>query len=148
AGYAAFLAYAPSFQEHGTAVGLRKVMRRIRDLYAAHIILLVVCVGGLAISAKAFQNPLYFEHVNLMPFSHDTAGAIWRVLMLVYQPGYLNILPLYLVLLTWFPLLLWLMRRHLGLALSVSMAIWSVSALLSWNLPSYPDTFGWIFNPL
>src|SRR5262245_24468796 len=53
AGYAAFLAYAPSFQEHGAAVGLRRVVRRIRDLYAAHIILLVVCVAGLAVSAKA-----------------------------------------------------------------------------------------------
>src|ERR1700741_3796585 len=66
-GYAAFLAYARTFEQGGAAAGVAKVARRIRDLYVAHILLLIVCVGGLAIAARAFQNPLYFEHVNLTP---------------------------------------------------------------------------------
>src|ERR1700704_4117504 len=83
AGYAAFLAYGKTFAESGAATATLKLGRRVRDLYVAHVILLCVCVGGLAIVARGFQNPLYFEHVNLTPFNHDAAGAIWRALILV-----------------------------------------------------------------
>src|SRR5262245_41149993 len=134
AGYAAFLGYTRTFEQQGYGVGIAKVARRIRAIYVAHILLLIVCVGGLAISARAFQNPLYFEHVNLTPFNYDPAGAIWRVLMLLYQPGYLNILPLYVLLLTWFPIVLWLMRRHIVLALAVSVSVWLIPMMLAWNL--------------
>jgi hypothetical protein len=147
AGYAAFLAYGKTFAESGAVAGTLKLGRRIRDLYVAHVVLLCVCVGGLAIAARGFQNPLYFEHVNLTPFNHDAAGAIWRALILLYQPGYLNILPLYILLLIWLPLLLWLMRRNVLLALAASFLVWLPTALLQWNLPSYPDHFGWVFNP-
>jgi hypothetical protein len=147
AGYAAFLAYGKTFAESGALAGTLKVGRRIRDLYLSHVILLCVCVGGLAFAARSFQNPLYFEHVNLTPFNHDVSGAIWRALILFYQPGYLNILPLYMLLLMWLPLLLWLMRRHVLLALAASVLVWLPTNLLHWNLPSYPDHFGWVFNP-
>src|SRR5438270_8206046 len=122
AGIGAFLAYAKAFAEgdEGSGRGLVKVGLRIRDLYAAHLLVLVVCVAGLAIVARAFQNPVYFEHVNLIPFNDDPAGAIWRALLLVYQPGYLNILPLYIALLAWAPLLFWLMQRNVAWALIAS----------------------------
>ena len=148
AGYAAFFAYTRTFEEHGGRAGLLRLARRIGDLYAAHLVLLCVCVCWLAIAARTFQNPLYFEHVNLTPFNHDPVAAIWRALALIYQPGYLNILPLYMVLLLWFPALLWLMRRNVWLALSASFAIWTAANLLRLNLPSYPTDYGWVFNPL
>jgi hypothetical protein len=148
AGYAAYLAYAKTFDVHGAGAGTVRVGRRVRDLYVAHLLLLCVCVAGLAMAARASQNPLYFEHVNLTPFNHDTLGAIGRALLLIYQPGYLNILPLYMVLLLWFPILLWLMRRHLWLGPLSSLAIWMAANLLRWNLPSYPTEYGWVFNPL
>jgi hypothetical protein len=147
AGYAAFLAYAKTFEDEGAAAGCVRVGRRIRDLYVAHLVLLCVCVGGLAIAARSFQNPTYFEHVNLTPFNFDPAGAIWRALLLVYQPGYLNILPLYMVLLLWLPVLLLLMRRNITLALLASFSIWMGANVLQWNFPNYPGTYGWIFNP-
>jgi hypothetical protein len=147
AGYAAFLAYAKTFEDEGAAAGCIRVGRRIRDLYVAHLILLCVCVGGLAIAARTFQNPTYFEHVNLTPFNFDPAGAIGRALLLVYQPGYLNILPLYMVLLLWLPVLLLLMRRNLALALLASFSVWMGANVLQWNFPNYPGTYGWIFNP-
>lgn len=148
AGYAAFLAYARTIDDHGASVGVLRIAGRIRALYVAHLIVLCVCVGLLAIVARTFQNPLYFEHVNLTPFNHDTTGAIWRALALIYQPGYLNILPLYVVLLLWFPVLLLLMRRSVWLALAASFGIWMAANLLRLNLPSYPTDYGWVFNPL
>src|SRR5256885_3296540 len=74
AGIGAFFAYATAFAE-GSGRGFVKVGSRMRDLYAAHLLVLVVCVAGLAVVARAFQNPIYFEHVNLIPFNDDPAGA-------------------------------------------------------------------------
>jgi len=146
AGYAAFLAYAKAF-EQGWRHGLAKIGLRVRDLYVAHLLVLIVGVAGLAVAARVFQNPAYFEHVNLIPFNADPAGAIGRALILLYQPGYMNILPLYILLLLWLPAVIWLMRIDTALALGVSAGLWAASSLLQFNLPSYPDTFGWIFNP-
>ena len=147
AGYAGFRAYSEPFKKHDWRTGLAKIGGRIRDLYLAHMLVLCVCVAGLAVAAWLFHNPLYFEHVNLNPLIFDPVGSIGRALFLVYQPGYLNILPLYVVLLAWLPVLLWLMRINLAMALLASAAIWVASGVLRYNLPSYTDAGGWIFDP-
>ena len=147
AGYAGFRVYSQPFKEHDWRAGLVQIGGRIRDLYLAHMLVLCVCVAGLALAAWLFHNPLYFEHVNLTPLIFDPAGSVVRALFLVYQPGYLNILPLYVVLLAWLPALLWLMRINLALALLASAAIWAASGALRYNLPSYTDAGGWIFDP-
>ena len=147
AGYAGFRAYSQPFKEHDWRAGLVQIGGRIRDLYLAHMLVLCVCVAGLALAAWLFHNPLYFEHVNLTPLIFDPAGSVGRALFLVYQPGYLNILPLYVVLLAWLPALLWLMRINVAVALLASAAIWAASGALRYNLPSYTGAGGWIFDP-
>lgn len=147
AGYAAVLAYAGPLEREGLRLGATRIWRRIRDLFAAHILLVAICTGLLAIAARTFENPLYFEHVNLTPLSYDPFGAIWRLIVLHYQPGYLNILPLYIVLLAWFPALLWLMKRSPNGALMLSVAIWASAGWGGLNLPSWPERYGWFFNP-
>ena len=109
--------------------------------------MLVVSVAGLAVAARAFRHPLYFEHVNLIPFNTQPAAAIARALVLLYQPGYLNILPLYMLLLAWLPVVVGLLRVHMALAIAVSAAVWTGAGLMQVNLPSYPDDYGWVFNP-
>jgi hypothetical protein len=147
AGYTAVLAYSGTFARAGMWRGLQRIGRRMRELYAVHILLTAVCAAGLAMVARWFENPLYYEHVNLTPFSYDPFGAIWRLLLLYFQLGYVNILPLYIVLLAWFPALWWLMQRHLGLALAASFAVWLLPNLTFLNLPSWPEVYGWYFNP-
>jgi hypothetical protein len=147
AGYTAVLAYSRAFERDGMLGGSGRIGRRLRDLYAAHLLLTVVCAILLALAAQWFENPLYYEHVNLTPYAYDPLGAIWRTLALYYQLGYLNILPLYIVLLAWFPLLWWLMQRHLGSALAASAILWLSANVLGANLPSWPELYGWYFNP-
>lgn len=147
AGYTAVLAYSRTFEQQGFFAGVKRLGARIWDLYAAHIVLTAVCALGLAVAARWFENPLYYEYVNLTPFAYDPFGAIWRTMLLYYQLGYLNILPLYIALLIWFPVLWWLMQRDLRLALGVSVAVWLVPNLILFNLPSWPDIYGWFFNP-
>lgn len=145
AGYSAVLAYGTGLGS-GFVSGSKRVLARVRDIFAAHLLLVAVCAGGLAIAARYFENPLYFEHVNLTPLSYDPIAAIWQAVTLYYQPGYLNILPLYIVLLAWFPFIWWLARRSLVAALAASVALW-LAARFGLNMPSWPETIGWFFNP-
>lgn len=147
AGFAAMMAYSGPLEREGIWAGVCRVGRRIRELYAAQILLTAFCAGLLALAARAFQNPLYFEHVNLTPFSYDPLTAIWRALLLTYQLGYINILPLYIVLLAAFPALWWLLQRAPLATLALSAALWFAAGTWFWNLPSWPEIYGWYFNP-
>jgi hypothetical protein len=146
-GYAAALAFGRTFARQGFAAGTRRVVKRIGEIYVAHVLLLIACVGGIGIAARAFESPLYYEYINLVPFAHEPFTAIWRALALNHHLLYLNILPLYIVLLLWFPALFWLLRRHPALALAASLALYGVARLTGLNLPSYPNSDGWFFNP-
>jgi hypothetical protein len=147
AGFSAALAYGGTFQRDGWRTGLARIGKRVAELYATHLLLLAVCVGGLAVAARVFENPVYFEHVNLTPFSYDPFDAIWRALVLQHLPAYLNILPLYMLLLGWYCVLIGLARIHTVVALVGSAGVWALAGCTGLNLPSYPDSLGWYFNP-
>src|SRR5262249_19802318 len=146
-GYAAALAFGRSFERDGFGAGTRRIGKRIGEIYVAHLVLLIVCVGGIPVAAQAFENPLYYEYINLVPFAFEPFEAIWRAVALNHHLIYLNILPLYIVLLAWFPVLFWLIRRHPALALAASVAIYGAARVTGLNLPSYPNDDGWFFNP-
>jgi hypothetical protein len=52
-----------------------------------------------------------------------------------------------MLLLGWFCVLIGLARVHTVLALMASAGMWAVANFNGLNLPSYPDSFGWYFNP-
>lgn len=127
---------------------MRAVLGRIRDLFAAHLLLVALGASGIALAAWHFENPLYFEHVNLTPFSYDPFGAIWKTAVLYHQIDFLNILPLYIVLLAWLVALLAMLRVHWGLALGASVGLWLTVQIVGVNFPAYPSNYGWFFNPM
>jgi hypothetical protein len=147
AGYASYLAYSKVFDREGWPVGLLKVGRRISVLYVAHIVLLIVCVAALFLAALLADNVVFQDVVNLEPFFDEPARAAREALTLSHQPSMLDILPLYVVLHLWFPVLLLLIRIHVGVALAASALLWTGANVFGWNLPSYPDNQGWYFNP-
>ena len=147
AGYASFLAYTRVFERQGWWAGLLKVANRISKLYLAHTLFLVVCVAVLIAATLVFDNPIYETVLNLEPFFEEPVRALRKALLLEHQPAMLDILPLYIVLLMWFPVLLVLMRVHVLVALAVSVSLWLGANLRGWNLPTYPENEGWFFNP-
>ena len=148
AGYASVLAYGRIAETRGLAGAARAVLGRIRDLFAAHLLLVTLGAAGIAIAAWHFENPLYFEQVNLTPFSYDPFGAIWKTIVLYHQIDFLNILPLYVVLLAWLVALLAMLRVHWGLALGASVGLWLMVQVVGVNFPAYPSNYGWFFNPI
>jgi hypothetical protein len=56
------------------------------------------------------------------------------------------VLPLYIVLMGFFPPVLWMMLRQPGLTMLASIGLWLASRQFGWNLPAYPGG-SWYFNP-
>ena len=146
AGYAAGIAYGRSYDRFGWLYAGADVMRRAWTLYIAHIFLFVVFVAQVSYSATALDRSEYLDEIHLDVLAEAPYRAMLEALMLTFQPAYLNILPMYVVLLAFFALLLPLLSRPVVL-LALSGSLYVVTRAMGWNLPSWTQG-GWYFNPL
>lgn len=146
AGVSATLAYGNLIERRGLPVAAMKIGARIGTLYIAHISVFIIVCGVVAAAVTRTQNPLYVEAINIQPFFSDTVEALVDALTLRYQPNYLDILPLYIVLLALFPVIYHGVRTSPLAALMVSLAIWQAAL---WGGLNFPNTRsnGWFFNP-
>lgn len=146
AGVSATLAYGNLIERRGLTVGAVKIGARVWTLYIAHIAVFVIVCGVVAAAVTRTQNPLYVEAINIQPFFSDTFEALIDVLTLRYQPSYLDILPLYIVLLALFPLIYLAVRASPLGALLVSLTVWQAALWFGLNLTNV-HAAGWFFNP-
>lgn len=145
-GYAAMLAYGRvtlSFDD----MALR-AYRRAATVYAWHLGVLAASAALLFAASTIFANADYVGNVALGRLAENTFGSIMSALMLTYQPNQMNILPLYVVLLVWFPLIATLLRRNVAVALALSVVLWAIANHWRLNLPANQPGEGWYFNPL
>ncbi|HTC18140.1 MAG TPA: OpgC domain-containing protein, partial [Stellaceae bacterium] len=102
-GFTATLVYGRSFEEHGGLYATAQIYRRVWQLYVAHIFLFVIFTAEVSYAIVLLQNPMYTEEMGVADFLQEPHLAIIRALLLAFQPMYLDILPLYIVLLATFP---------------------------------------------
>jgi hypothetical protein len=146
AGYGAGLAYGGAMDRSGWLFAAADVIRRAWTLYVAHIFLFVVFSAQVAYSATALDRTGYLDEIHLDVLADAPYRALLEALILRFQPAYLNILPLYVVLLGMLALALPLLRRPAVLAM-LSFALYAAARLFGVNLPSWTGG-GWFFNPL
>lgn len=146
AGVSAVLAYGALIERRGLAVGAVRIGARLWTLYIAHIAVFLIVCGVVARAVTGTHNPLYIEAINIQPFFQDTPAAVVDALTLTYQPHYLDILPLYIVLLALFPALYYLVRVSPALALLASVLVWQGAVHFGLNFPN-TGAAGWFFNP-
>lgn len=146
-GYTAALAYAPTFDRAGVAMGIARIYRRVWQLYVAHLCLFMVFNAEVAYTLKFLFNPLFADELQVGDYLNDPGEAFIRVLSLQFQPSLLNILPLYIALLLVLPLLILCIRRHVLLALIPSAGLWLGANLFGWNMPGFPEGRLWYFDP-
>lgn len=147
AGYSAGLAYW-SMAERGDFRGaFARASRRAGEIYVWHIIVFIASAILLYSAARLFQNPAYVNNIAIGGLATDPWRTLGQTMVLFYQPNQMNILPMYVVLMFWLPVVLVLMRKSVGLALGISFAVWLVANLASLNLPAQHRTAGWFFNP-
>jgi hypothetical protein len=145
AGYAAGIAYGRQMEREGWLRAGARVAGRCFTLYVAHIFLFVVFTAQVGYSAATLDASAYLDEMHLDPFSDAPYLALLKALLLTYQPAFLNILPLYIVVLGLFALALPLLRRPAWL-IAASLLLYLVARAVPLNLPSWTGG-GWFFNP-
>jgi hypothetical protein len=145
AGYASGIAYGRLLQREGWLPAVAKVGGRVATLYVAHIFLFVLLTAQVGYSAATLDQVAYLDELQLDPFGQEPYRALLEALLLRYQPAFLDILPLYIVILAMFAIALPLVNRPLAL-LGASFALYLAARWLGLALPSWRGA-GWFFNP-
>jgi hypothetical protein len=145
AGYAAGIAYGRLLEREGWLVAASRVAGRIGTLYVAHIFLFVVFTAQVGFSAAALDQAAYLDELALDPFTQEPYRALLEALLLRYQPAFLDVLPLYIVILALFAATLPLMRRP-GWMLAASLTVYAAARYFGVSPPSWTGD-AWFFNP-
>jgi hypothetical protein len=113
--------YGYLLRERGFLASWRRALRRAAHLYLCNaalflLVLTGVLYGVLAGPALRAEFPLIFR---------DPVRGLWLGLLLIYRPGYLEILPLYVpFLLLTVPALVAIRRGHAWVVIALSVLAW------------------------
>ena len=146
-GLTAMLVYSRQLSERGAIFTFFRVLRRAWQLYVAHIFMFVLFVAEVSYIAAQFDNPMFVEEMRVADFVKEPHIAIIEALSLQFQPTFLDILPLYIVMLLIFPLVLVCVRRDWLITLLVSSLLYLIVQVFGFSLPAYPPGRVWFFNP-
>src|SRR4051795_7754597 len=145
-GYTASFVYARMMLERGFVVGATRLTKRVWQLYVAHIILFVIYIVSIGYVAQRFSDPDIINEFNVAGLVDSPIETLRQGLLLKFKPLNLDVLPLYIVLMGFFPPVLWLMLRRPGWTMLGSLALYFAARHFGWNLPGYPAGT-WYFNP-
>lgn len=127
--------------------GLVTLYARVWKLYVSHLTMFVGVLFITAYAAIEFQDDTYLENLGFDVFVAEPTVAIIRAATLTFLPNYLDILPLYIVLLSALPLLVLLLRVHPAMLFLASAALYAATATWQFNLPNFQAARVWFFNP-
>ncbi len=127
---------------------LYRVGGRIVTLYAAQITIVTIAIGMLAAAAVLLENPLLLEWHNAAAVFYDPINAHIGLMLLTYQLGYFDILPLYVVLMTLAPAIVLIHRTVPNLLFPISLGVYLLALSYQISLPAWPGEGQWFFNPL
>ena len=81
-----------------------------------------------------------------MDFLKQPDVTIVQALLLRFRPVNMDVLPLYIVLMLFLPLILWLMKWRADVTLALSVLLYAATWEFDLYLSAYPNGF-WAFNP-
>jgi hypothetical protein len=148
-GYTAGMVYGRAIERQGFLVAAVRVYHRVWQLYVAHVFLFMMFMAMMAYTAGALNNSLYAEEFGAANFLNEPGLAVVKALTLKFQPAFMDILPLYIVLLAVFPLVLAGFRYCPWVMFLLSFTLWlAVQFDNRVALSAYPGPDRvWFFNP-
>jgi hypothetical protein len=146
-GYTAALVYGQLLLRRGTLVATVQIYYRVWQLYVAHIFIFMIYTAEVSYATFTLRTHNFSEELRLNNFMQEPDRAIVKTLLLQYQPEFLDILPLYIALLAFFPIVLLLQRTRPFAPLILSFAIYLATLYFGWEPKTYPNNEGWFFNP-
>jgi hypothetical protein len=145
-GYTAAFVYSRAMRDRGFVVASARIFKRVWQIYVAHVFLFTIYLAEISYIATRFENPLYAEEMGILDFLKQPDVTIVQALLLKFRPVNMDVLPLYIVLMLFLPLILWLLQRKADVALALSVALYAVTWEFDLYLPAYPNGT-WFFNP-
>jgi hypothetical protein len=146
-GYLAGFIYSPIIRAGHFLAALKRLWRRVAEMYVAHIMLFLIFTAQIARTVRKFDNPMYEDEFNVHRFLEHPDILIGQALTLRYKPVNLDVLPLYITLIASAPFVLWAMVRRPNLTLLGSVILYILARWFDWNFASYPPGTTWYFNP-
>jgi hypothetical protein len=145
-GYTAAFVYGRAMLEQGFVVAGARILKRVWQIYVAHVFLFTIFLAEISYVATRFANPLYTEEMGILDFLRQPDITIVQALLLRFRPVNMDVLPLYIVLMLFLAPILWLMQRKPDLALGLSVLLYAVTWEFDLHLTGYPNGV-WAFNP-
>jgi len=145
-GYTAAFVYGRAMLESGVVIATARILRRVWQIYVAHVFLFTIFLAEISYVATSFENPLYTEEMGIMDFLKQPDVTIVQALLLRFRPVNMDVLPLYIVLMLALPLILWSMKWRPDVTLGLSVVLYAVTWEYDLYLSAYPNGF-WAFNP-
>jgi len=148
AGWALRLAVGPPEDPTPTGRVLSRLGGKAVKIYAAQLVISCIAIALLAMAATFWENPLLLEWHNAAAVFYDPVNAHLGLVLLTYQLGYFDILPLYVVLMMMAPLIVIIYRFIPGLLLPASFTVYAAALVFEISAQSWPTSGSWFFNPL
>ena len=145
-GYTAAFVYGRAMLESGVVIATARILRRVWQIYVAHVFLFTIFLAEISYVATRFENPLYTEEMGILDFLKQPDITIVQALLLRFRPVNMDVLPLYIVLMLALPLILWSMKWRPDVTLGLSVVLYAVTWEYDLYLSAYPNGF-WAFNP-
>lgn len=145
-GIASALAFGSVFVRRGLLLGTARIAYRIWQVYWAQLGLVLALIGLAALLDRAFGLAELAE--QFPPLLSDPESALLGLVTLTWQPDYLDILPMYLVILALVPVMVGLRRIHIALPFLAAGLLYTLVWTEGLNLPGNPwNGAGWFLNP-
>lgn len=109
-GYTASFVYAKMMIERGFIVGATRLWKRVWQLYVAHVLLFVIYIAAIGWVAYRYADAEIINEFNLAGLVDNPIQTLTQGLLLRFKPVNLDVLPLYIVLMGFFPPVLWLLQ--------------------------------------
>ena len=138
-GYTAAFVYGRAMLQAGFVVATARIMRRVWQIYVAHVFLFTIFLAEISYVATRFENPLYSEEMGIMDFLKQPDVTIVQALLLRFRPVNMDVLPLYIVLMLFLPIILWLMKWRPDVSLALSVLLYALTWQFDWYLTAYPE---------
>src|SRR3954471_21600227 len=126
-GYTAAFVYGREMENRGFVVASARILKRAWQVYVAHIFLFVIYMAEISYVAASFDNPLYSEEMGIFNFLKQPDVTMIQAMLLKFKPANMDVLPLYILLLSGVPPMLWLLLRNATLALAASVTLYALT---------------------
>jgi hypothetical protein len=145
-GYTAAFVYGRVMFKSGFVVGAARILKRVWQIYAAHILLFMFLVAEISYVAVTLDKPFYAKEMEVVEFLRNPGPSMFQALLLRYRPLNMDVLPLYIVMMFFLPVIIRMIQWRANVTLALSVVLYFLTWRYDLHLSAFPDGF-WSFNP-